>query len=137
MKGLLKVFLVCTLSSVAAFAAHHEQPTVAPVEIWTCNLNEGKTLDDVRKVSNMVAKVTEKLGIPTAQWLFSPFTGSMDTSRFMLMTGWSDFNGMGKGFDGFFIKNAGAEVMVEWAATATCESRNLLLVENTFNQIEG
>ena len=137
MKVFLTVLALVALIPFHVFADNHAQATPAPVEVWTCNLKEGKTLDDVRKVSEMVAKVTEKVKIATAQWIFTPFTGDMDSSRFMLMTGWTDFNAMGSGFHSFFVAGEGAEVLTEWEATATCETRNLLLVENTFNQMGG
>jgi len=137
MKIMISLLTVAALMPFSLFADHHAQATHAPVEVWTCNLNEGKTLDDVRKVSEMVAKVTADAKIPTAQWIFTPFTGDMDSGRFMLMTGWTDFNSMGKGFHSFFVAGDGAEVLTEWEATATCATRNLLLVESTFNQMGG
>ena len=137
MKKLVALVILVALSSFPVFADNHAQSAMAPVEVWTCNLNEGKTIEDVRTVSQMVSKVSAKEGIPTAQWIFTPFTGDMDASRFMLMTGWPDFGAMGKGFDSFFIGDAGAAVLKEWSATATCERRNLLLVESTFNQMGG
>tara|TARA_E500000178_G_scaffold262930_1_gene259989 strand:- start:43 stop:438 length:396 start_codon:yes stop_codon:yes gene_type:complete len=116
-------------------AADHAQPVMGPVEVWTCNLNEGKTLDDVREVSSMVSKVTKEEGIAAAQWIFTPFTGDMDPTRFVLMTGWPSFAVMGEGFDSFFVGDAGAEVLAAWTAAASCETRNLLMVEGTFNQM--
>ena len=40
---------------------------------------------------------------------------------------------MGKALGNFFTDGAGDEVMVEWAATATCEKRNLYTVEELHN----
>tara|TARA_S200000501_G_C20472643_1_gene590169 strand:+ start:81 stop:548 length:468 start_codon:yes stop_codon:yes gene_type:complete len=137
MRKMFTILVTLMMTPLSLLADDHSEPTLAPVEVWTCNLNEGKTIEDVRNVSSMVSKVTAKEGIATAQWIFTPFTGDMDASSFMLMTGWPDFAAMGKGFDSFFVGNAGAEVLTEWAATATCERRNLLMVENTFNQMGG
>ena len=41
-------FLVA--ASTAVVADDHSDATPGPVETWNCVLNEGKTLDDVRKV---------------------------------------------------------------------------------------
>ena len=57
------------------------------------------------------------------------YSGDMEGGRFVLMTGWPSFPAMGKAFGNFFTDGAGDEVMVEWAATATCETRNLYTVE--------
>lgn len=40
---------------------------------------------------------------------------------------------MGKALGNFFTDGAGDKVMVEWAATATCEKRNLYTVEELHN----
>ena len=66
---------------------------------------------------------------PIAQWVFTPFTGDMEAGRFVLMTGWPSFPSIGSSFGNFFTDGAGDDVMVEWAATATCETRNLYTVE--------
>ena len=38
-------------------------------------------------------------------------------------------------FGNFFTDGAGDEVMVEWAATATCDTRNLYTVEELHNSL--
>ena len=50
---------------------------------WNCVLNEGKTLDDVRKVAQMVSEVDDADSNPVAQWVFTPFTGDMENGRFL------------------------------------------------------
>ena len=122
-------------ASTAVVADDHSDATPGPVETWNCVLNEGKTLDDVRKVGAMVEEVAEAAGDPLAQWIFTPFTGDMETGRFILMTGWPSFPSMGTSFGNFFTDGNGDEVMVEWAATATCDTRNLYTVEQLHNSI--
>lgn len=82
---------------------------------WNCVLNEGKTLDDVRKVAQMVSEVGDADSNPVGQWV-TPFTGDMENGRFVLMAGWPNFPAMGKAFGNFLTDGAGDEVMVEWAA---------------------
>ena len=122
-------------TSTAALADDHSSATPGPVETWNCVLNEGKTMDDVRNVTRMVSEVDDADSNPVAQWVFTPFTGDMETGRFVLMTGWPSFPAMGKAFGNFFSDGAGDEVMVEWAATATCDTRNLYTVEEMHNSI--
>ena len=122
-------------ASTAVVADDHSDATPGPVETWNCVLNEGKTLDDVRKVTAMVEEVAEAAGDPLAQWIFTPFTGDMENGRFILMTGWPSFPSMGTSFGNFFTDGSGDEVMVEWAATATCDTRNLYTVEQLHNSI--
>ena len=122
-------------ASIAVSADDHSNATPGPVETWNCVLNEGKTIDDVRKVGAMVADVAKAANDPVAQWNFTPFTGDMEAGRFVLMTGWANFPSMGSSFGNFFTDGAGDEVMVEWAATATCDTRNLYTVEELHNSI--
>ena len=122
-------------ASIAVSADDHSNATPGPVETWNCVLNEGKTIDDVRKVGAMVADVAKAANAPVAQWIFTPFTGDMEAGRFVLMTGWANFPSMGSSFGNFFTDGAGDKVMVEWAATATCDTRNLYTVEELHNSI--
>jgi hypothetical protein len=131
----ISVGLMLSLSTMA-FADDHGSSSPGPVETWNCVLNEGKTLDDVRKVGAMVAEVGKAAGDPIAQWIFTPFTGDMEAGRFVLMTGWPSFPSMGSSFGNFFTDGAGDDVMVEWAATATCETRNLYTVEELHNTLD-
>ena len=131
-----QIALAALLSaSTMVLADNHSNANPGPVETWNCVLNEGKTINDVRKVGAMVADVAEAANDPVAQWVFTPFTGDMEAGRFILMTGWASFPSMGSSFGNFFTDGAGDEVMVEWAATATCETRNLYTVEELHNSI--
>ena len=131
-----QIALAALLSaSTMVLADNHSNANPGPVETWNCVLNEGKTINDVRKVGAMVADVAEAANDPVAQWVFTPFTGDMEAGRFILMTGWASFPSMGSSFGNFFTDGAGDEVVVEWAATATCETRNLYTVEELHNSI--
>jgi len=135
MKKILAIFLATSVS-LAVQADGHSNSTPGPVETWNCVLNEGKSMDDVRKVGAMVAEVAKAADDPVAQWIFAPFTGDMTTGRFVLMTAWANFPSMGTSFGNFFTDGAGDKVMEVWGETATCESRNLYTVEELHNSIE-
>ena len=122
-------------ASFVVSADDHSNATPGPVETWNCVLNEGKTINEVRKIGAMVADVAKVANDPVAQWIFTPFTGDMEAGRFILMTGWPNFPSMGSSFGNFFTDGAGDEVMVEWATTATCDTRNLYTVEELHNSI--
>ena len=51
-------------------------------------------------------------------------------------SGWSSFPVMGAAFGNFFTGSAGDAVMAEWAAAATCDTRNLYMVEELHNTME-
>ena len=66
----ISVGLMLSLSTMA-YADDHASSTPGPVETWNCVLNEGKTLDDVRKVAQMVSEVDDADSNPVAQWVFT------------------------------------------------------------------
>ena len=131
----ISVGLMFSLSTIA-YADDHANSSPGPVETWNCVLNDGKSMDDVRKVGAMVAEVGKAAGDPIAQWVFTPFTGDMDAGRFVLMTGWPSFPSMGSSFGNFFTDGAGDGVMEVWADTATCETRDLYTVEELHNSLD-
>ena len=51
------------------------------------------------------------------------------------MAGWPNFPAMGKAFGNFLTDGAGDEVLVEGAATATYDARNLYFVEEMHNAL--
>jgi hypothetical protein len=52
------------------------------------------------------------------------------------MTGWSSFPEMESAFGNFFTDGAGDSVMAEWAAAATCDTRNLYMAEELHNTMD-
>ena len=77
-----QIALAALLSaSTMVLADNHSNANPGPVETWNCVLNEGKTINDVRKVGAMVADVAEAANDPVAQWIFTPFTGDMEAGR--------------------------------------------------------
>ena len=106
-----------------------------PAEVWMCELNQGYSMDDVRKVSSDVQKFAKKNDMKSAQWIFTTFMGDMNPNGFALMTAWTDFSMMGNGFQDFFLGGEGDKIFSQWLKVASCSERNLVLVENTFNSM--
>jgi len=132
MKHLL--LFTCLILSVNTVADHHS--AAGPVETWQCSLNEGKTMSDVRMVSKAVGEWSANKGLQDAQWIFTPFSGDMsDSGRFILMTAWSDFEGMGQALQGFFGDGEGADIFAAFNAAATCDTRNFWTVETVFDRL--
>ncbi|HJP52946.1 MAG TPA: hypothetical protein QF611_18085 [Pseudomonadales bacterium] len=130
--------LALTLLLSNLVIADNHSPLI-PVEVWQCSLNEGKTMEDIRRVSKAVGAWSTAQGIKDAQWILTPFSGDIaDPGRFILMTGWADLAEMGKAFQGFFGDGAGdsAEVFADFTATASCDTRNLWMVESTYDRLE-
>ena len=128
------IFLTSLLVCSVVLADDHRTP--GPVETWQCSLNEGKTMADIRSVSKAVGEWSQSKGLNDAQWIFTPFSGDMtDSGRFILMTAWSDFDGMGKALQGFFGEGEGEAIFAAFNAAATCTTRNFWTVETVFDNL--
>ena len=133
----MKLFKVATSSLILIFSlniySQSTESTTFPAEIWYCEINEGFTMEDVRDVSMGVKKFSEENGMKGTQYLTTTFMGSMNQKGFELMTAWPSFEVMGKGFDDFFTAGAGNEVFARWGEVTSCNRRDLVTVENTWN----
>jgi hypothetical protein len=129
----MKRLLISLLLFPAAVLADHHS-TTAPVETWNCSLNEGQSMDAVVKLSKAVGAWSKSKGLSDAQWIFTPSSGDMsDQGRFILMTGWANWEEMGKALQGFFGDGEGSQIFADFNEAATCESRNFWTVTNTYN----
>jgi hypothetical protein len=91
-------------------------------------------MDAVVKLSKAVGAWSKSKGLSDAQWIFTPSSGDMsDQGRFILMTGWANWEEMGKALQGFFGDGEGAQIFADFNEAATCESRNFWTVTNTYN----
>lgn len=134
----LSLTLLCALLALGnlAYADDHAKNTGASVaEFWNCTLKEGHSMDEIRQLASIVEQVTkDSIKGRAGQWILQPFAGGdMTPGRFVLMTAWPNFEEMGKGFEGWFGRNEGAEGMVVFNNAAVCASRTIATVEQQFN----
>ncbi len=126
------LFITFLLLPLIAIADSHS--VAAPVETWNCSLNEGQSMETVVKLSKAVGAWSKSKGLSDAQWIFTPSSGDMsDQGRFILMTGWANWEEMGKALQGFFGDGEGAEIFADFNKAATCETRNFWTVTTTYN----
>lgn len=132
MKTYLKL-LLCMLP--LSFTTVHA--ATIPAETWHCTLKDGKTMDDVRAISQAIGELSVKNDDKDAQWIFMPFSGDIaDSGRFILMTGWQDFRTMGDGFQTFFAEGDGDDIYAKWNETVECSNRNFWTIEEIYNRME-
>ena len=129
MKHLLTFILLLPLIAVA-----DDHSASAPVETWNCSLNEGQSMETVLTISKAVGAWSKSKGLNDAQWIFTPSSGDMsDQGRFILMTGWANWEEMGKALQGFFGDGEGAQLFADFNEAATCDTRNFWTVINTYS----
>ena len=105
-------------------------------EFWYCSLNEGQTMEDMRKVTANVEKFSEENGLKIGQWILQPFSGDMTGGNFVLMVVWPSFEQMGNSFQHWFGEGLGNDGMALFSKAATCNERNFATIEEHFNNME-
>ena len=83
----MKLYKILTIGilTFVSFNALAQQNSTVPAEVWMCELNQGYSMDDVRKVSSDVQKFAKKNDMKSAQWIFTTFMGDMNPNGFALM----------------------------------------------------
>ena len=101
----MKLYKILTIGilTFVSFNTLAQQNSTVPAEVWMCELNQGYSMDDVRKVSSDVQKFAKKNDMKSAQWIFTTFMGDMNPNGFALMTAWTDFSMMGMDSKIFFL----------------------------------
>lgn len=118
--GAALLTIVC--ANVAA-QDEREGPRFTPVEIYTCNYNEGKGSADLDKATDEWNKFMDKNEVGTyfAVTMTPEYFGP-DTFDFAWLGAWSSGEAMGGGTDLWHAK--GGEFAAKFAAVADCDSHS-------------
>lgn len=120
-----KIFL-CLISTLlvlagsAVVADEEDGMKVIPVELYTCNYNEGKGPDDLEKVITMWSAWADKRGMDDySAWTLTPFYFSPEQEFDMIWMGAAkDAASMGAGQDAWL--NSGGEVAAGFNDVLSC-----------------
>ena len=73
MRKLISIVGLALLASAPALADHHAAPRMSAIEGFFCNINDGKGMDDVMKVSAKWSDwASENFSSPYAAWVMAP-----------------------------------------------------------------
>ena len=119
--------ILISIASIASADNHSSiENNLSIAEFWYCSLNDGQTMEDMRKVTANVEKFSEENNLKIGQWILTPFSGDMTAGNFVLMVVWQRWFGEGLGNDGMALFNKAAK----------CDQRNFATIEEHFNNME-
>ncbi len=128
MNNIFKTAIFSGIIAVAGMgnvlAQEGDEPSVFPMETFTCNYKEGKDADDIAKVNKKWNAWTDKSAVPEyAAWMIEPYFVSGDI-EFDLgwIGGWPDGNAMGKSLQEWADK--GSELSAAYGEVLDCNSHS-------------
>ena len=136
MKKLLIAALSATLAflSAPASADNHEEPRDwFPMEIFACNLNDGKTMADFNAATEAWSEWADERDIDSywagvlLPYYYGPAQGNFDVAW---LGAWNSGASMGAGTDAWLSE--GGEIGAQFAAAATCEAHGGFAVTNIY-----
>ena len=140
MKKFIFICFSSILISIASIASADDhtamENNLSIAEFWYCSLNQGQTIDDMRKVTANVERFSEKNNLKIGQWILQPFSGDMTAGNFVLMVVWPSFEQMGNSFQRWFGEGLGNDGMAIFNEVATCNERNFATIDEHFNNME-
>ena len=129
--------ILISIASIASADNHASmENNLSIAEFWYCSLNDGQTMEDMRKVTANVEKFSEENNLKIGQWILTPFSGDMTAGNFVLMVVWPSFEQMGSSFQRWFGEGLGNDGMALFNQAATCDQRNFATIEEHFDNME-
>jgi len=104
------VLAVAVSASMPAQADNHATVELDPVELFTCSLKEGKTMDDVRKLDARFVKWADKHDKDYSTWRLQPIFRTLEPGMSFdvgYIGSWNSGKLMGAGMDAWPATNDG------------------------------
>lgn len=133
MKKIRDSVLALTILLVAplATADQHEPPSSSTVELWVCNYQDGKTIDDLRdwyKDFNILSDQMKNGKFRS--WLWSPFfVSDLTAADVVVATAFPSLESMGQSMMEFFGGKETGELFARYQTIVDCHGRELWTVE--------
>ena len=127
--------IVASLTSITSYADDHGIVQDRPVEIWTCNFQEGKSMVDVDAWYDAMNKNAETMkNNKFNSFIWTPnFVGDLKSADIALTFSFESLTSMGTTMDEFFSSESGATLFAQFQATFDCSSREVWLVTQKRN----
>jgi hypothetical protein len=118
--ALLCSALLTTFGTTSVFAQGSPPWVIVPVDMWVCDLNDGRDMDDL---DDWIEKFNEwaddQENNDYAAWTLTPsYWGPNQDFDYIWLGAWMNANAMGAGWDLWNSTNDG--LMAEYASIATC-----------------
>ncbi len=123
--------------SLSSVVQAQDAPKLMPVEMWTCDFQDGKNMADLDKVNQKFKKWSEKHEPTYSAWVITPQFRAMEDGFDVGWIGsWADGNAMGKGVDTWMASDDRG-ISDDFDAVLDCENSHVLMSSMTLHAADG
>ena len=130
----LLITLLVALLATPVFADDHSESMSsgeAPVELWVCKYQDGKTIEDLRAWYKDFNVLSDKMDNPNFRsWLWTPyFVSELDAADVVVATAFPNLESMGQSMQEFFGGAETGALFARYESIVACDGRELWMVE--------
>ena len=130
----LLITLFMALLATPVFADDHSESKSsggAPVELWVCKYQDGKTIVDLRAWYKDFNVLSDKMDNPNFRsWLWTPyFVSELDAADVVVATAFPNLESMGQSMQEFFGGAETGALFARYESIVACDGRELWMVE--------
>ena len=130
----LLITLLMALLATPVFADDHSESMSsgeAPVELWVCKYQDGKTIEDLRAWYKDFNVLSDKMDNPNFRsWLWTPyFVSELDAADVVVATAFPNLESMGQSMQEFFGGAETGALFARHESIVACVGRELWMVE--------
>lgn len=114
-------------------ADHHEVPSSSAVELWVCNYEDGKSIEDLRNWYKDFNTLSDRMtNGDFRSWLWTPFfVSDLTAADVVVATAFPNLESMGQSMMEFFGGKETGALFARYRTIVDCHGRELWTVEQT------
>ena len=127
------IVLLCICIAPFTFADDSDATNASSVELWVCNYQEGKSIDDLRNWYKDFNRLSDQMDNGNFRsWLWSPFFASdLTKADVVVATAFPNLESMGQSMMEFFGGADTGALFARYETIVDCHGRELWTVEQT------
>ena len=127
------IILLCICTAPFTFADEPDATNASSVELWVCNYQEGKSIDDLRDWYKDFNRLSDQMDNGNFRsWLWSPFfVSDLTRADVVVATAFPTLESMGQSMMEFFGGAETGALFARYETIVDCHGRELWTVEQT------
>lgn len=127
------IVLLCICIAPISFADDSDATNASSVELWVCNYQEGKSIDDLRDWYKEFNRLSDQMDNGNFRsWLWSPFfVSDLTRADVVVATAFPNLESMGQSMMEFFGGVETGALFARYETIVDCHGRELWTVEQT------
>jgi hypothetical protein len=127
------IILLCICTAPLTFADESDATNASSVELWVCNYQEGKSIDDLRDWYKDFNTLSDQMDNGNFRsWLWSPFfVSDLTRADVVVATAFPNLESMGQSMMEFFGGAETGALFARYETIVDCHGRELWTVEQT------